>query len=393
MIINVANDITKQQGIQQSYVASDVSAGGTGVPTKNVAGFTNQWAIQFGQTGEETAEIMIISGAPSGTTTNYGTSPSHPGGTLLFSHAQDTPMYQIHYDQIIVNRSTAGTAGPFSALATVSITPDSPYTSYNDASGAATYAYYTQFYNSVSGDTSGSSSIFIPGGPTFYSFHKLKQRVKDKLTSAGFIRNDDIIGDWINEWYEQMVNTALKVNQNYMLGTAAYSFGTAGYGTVTAVDFKQPQKFEVSYDAGVTWTPSPEIPYQQFSNLDIFTALNPNHSWLGETVFQVLPPSAGGSVRLTYGQRFTPLVNDADELTQTLKGYTTSCVEYCLAVAYGLDQKDQDYQLHMQNHLQGKQDFISEITPRDQSGPKTINLIEGLSGMNEDIEISPDVVF
>ncbi len=393
MILSVSNDITKQQGIQQTYVSSAISAGGTASPVKNIDGFTNQWAIQLGQTGEETAEIMIVSGVPSGTTLNFGTSPAHTAGTLFFSHAQDTPIYQLHYDQVVFSRSTAGTVGPFSALSTVNIQPDSLYTTYNDQNGAATYAYFTQYYNSVTTDLSGSSSIFIPGGPTFYSYQKLKQRVKDKLYSAGYIRDDTLIGDWVNEWYEIMTNAALKVNQNYMLGTVGIGFGTAGFGTVTSTDFKQPIKFEISYDNGVTYTASREMPFQQFSAFDFFSPNDPIHSWLGETVFQILPASTGGSVRLTYGQRFSPLVNDADELTQTLKAYTTSCVEYALSVAYGLDQKDAESQQHYQLYGQGKADFISEVQPRDLSTEKNINLVEGLTGMHEAMDISGDIVF
>ncbi len=124
MLLSIANDLTKIQGIQQSYVASAVMAGGTQVPTKNIAGFNANWAVQFGQTGEETAEILNLVNS-SGSVLNFGTSAGNPAGTLLFNHAQDTPMYQIHYDQIVINRSTSGTVGPFSALATVSIQPDS----------------------------------------------------------------------------------------------------------------------------------------------------------------------------------------------------------------------------------------------------------------------------
>lgn len=384
MIISLSNDLTKQTGIQQTYVASAISAGGTSSPVKNIAGFTNQWAVGIGMVGEETAEIMLISGAPSGTQLNFGTSPSHTGGTFLYAHAQDTPLYQIHYDQVVFYRSTAGTGGPFSSLATVSIQPDSPYTQYDDSTGAAGYAYYAQYYNSVTGDLSGSSSIFVPGGPTFYSLQKLRQRVKDKLYAAGYIRNDDLITDWINEWYELMTNAAIKVNQGYMLGTALYSFGTAGLGTVTASNFKQPVKFEVTYD-GTLYIPSTEIQLQTFSENDYFNTAIPHHAWIGETVFEVLPHQVAGSVKLTYAQRFTPLSEDSDEVTQTLKAYTTSCVEYCLSVAYGLDQKDAESGQHYQLFDRGKADFVAEITPRDQTGIKTIAITESVSGMDDDL--------
>jgi len=385
MILNVQNSLTQQQGIQQTYLGSVIVPGNTSALVRNPAGFNGSWMVQFGQTGEETAEILPIT-TISGTTMNFGTSASNPGGTFLYNHDLDTPIYQIHYDQIVINRSTSGTGGPFTALATVNITPDSQYTQYNDSTGAVGYAYAVQFYNSLNGDLSGSSSVFIPGGPTFYSLQALRQRIKDKLYSAGYIRDDTLITSWINEAYEMMQNAAIKVNQGYMLGTAAYGFGTNGLGTVTDSYFKQAVKVEITYDQGVTYSLSREIPVNEFIEMDYYSAFTPRHSWIGETTFEILPHQQAGSAKITYAQRFTPLVNDSDELTLTLKAYTTAFVEYCLGVAYGLDQKDAESQQHMQIYLALKNDFIAEVTPRDQSGIKMIQMAESLSGGEDDLE-------
>ncbi len=386
MLINIDNSgLYKAQGIQQTYVASAISAGGTSSPVKNIAGMNNQWAQGFGQLGEETAEIMIISGAPSGTALNFGTSPSHTGGTFLFAHAQDTPIYQIHYDQIVINRSITGTGGAFSALATVSITPDSQFTSYNDASGAVTYAYAVQYYNSVSGDLSGSSSMFVPGGPTFYSLQSLRKRTKDKLYSAGYIKDDSLIDSWINEGIEDFSNAAIKVNQEYMLGTATYGFGTSGLGTITDTSFIRPVKCEVTYDGGVSWINSRKMPLREYSESDYFSVSTPRHIWTGDTTFMIAPHTQAGSARITYAVRFTPLVNDSDELTQTLKAYTTAFVEYALSVAYGLDQKDGESQQHYQIYEQNKANFVAQVTPRDLTGAETIDITSSVSGLDDDI--------
>jgi hypothetical protein len=327
---------------------------------------------------------MLISSSPSGTMLNFGTSPSHTAGTLLYGHAQDTPIYQIHYDQLILNRSTTGTAGAFSPLATISLQPDNQYTQYNDSTGAVGYAYYAQYYNSVTGETTGSSSIFTPGGPTFYSLQKIRQRIKDKLYSAGYVRDDSLITDWINEWMENMTNQAIKVNQGYLLGTNAYSFGTAGLGTITDTYFKQAVKVEVTWD-GVTYIPSREMAMREFSESDFFNAFAPRHVWVGENVFEILPHTMAGSAKFTYAQRFTPLVNDSDEPPLTLKAYTTSATEYALSVAYGLDQKDAESQQHYQQYMKGQEDFISQITPRDQTGMKMIDIVESVSGTEDDL--------
>lgn len=395
MLLTVANNITQQPSTLQTYLAGTVAPGVTSLPVKNPLGFNNNWAIQLGQVGEESAEVQFMQSA-SGTVMTLGTSPLN-AGTVLYGHNSDTPIYQIHYDQVVFLRSTSGTGGTPSAIGTVPIDPSSQVTEFNDSSGASTYAYQVQYYNSLNGDLSGTSSWFTPGGPTFYSLQKIRQRIKDKLYSAGFVRSDDIFTDWINECYEQMNNAAIKVNESYAQGTAIINVtsGTSGLGTITQTDFKNITKFEVSYDAGNTFTPTSEVKNWSFGDLDFFSGLDPKHVWTGDTTFKILPPPGNTTscqVRISYSQRFNPLVNDSDEVIMPLKPYTTAFVEYCLGVAYGLDQKDAESQQHYQTYAAIKADFIAESTPRDFTGPKTIDLVEELSGMNEDLALSAEMV-
>lgn len=377
MLLNVENSLSRQPSTQVSYLSTNGTAGGTVWPVKNIAGINNQWAQQIGQTGEEQAEIVVVSGAPAGTAFNSS-------GTAKFSHPMDTPIYQIHYDKVVFLRSTAGTAGTATALATVAITPDSFYTQYDDTSGAATYAYQTQYYNSASGDLSGTSPWFIPGGPSFYSRQKLRDRVKHDLANATYIKNDDTIHDWITEWTEEMTNSALKVNKAYSAGTAQYSFGTAGLGTITAPLFKYASKIEITSD-GVTWRQTTELPMNRYSSTDIYSSISPRHSWQGDTVFQILPNGNAGTARMNLGQINTPMTSDSDELAQFLRSYTRGCIEYCLYKAKDLDQKDTEADRNYQKHLMIKKDFVAEITPRDFTGPQFIDIVDGDTGMESDI--------
>lgn len=382
MILSTQNLLDQQANIS-TYTANNLGVGGTAINVKNIAGLTNQYAIQIGRTGEEQAEIQVISGAPSGTTVNTS-------GTIKYPHPVDTPIYQIHYDQIIFKRSTDGTAGTATALTngTVSITPDSLFTEFDDTSGASTYAYKTQFRNSVSGDVSAESAWFVPGGAKFYSLQRLRDRGRRNLYNSGYIKDDQTINDWINEWIEQMTNEALNLNQTYSSGTAAYAFGTAGLGTITAPLFKYASKIEITSD-GNTWIPSTEIPNNQFSDNDIFSSNSPRHSWQGDTVFRVLPFGNAGTARMTLGQLQNELVDDDAELAQYLRGYTTGCQEYLLYRAKSLDQKEQVAEGHYLKFIQNKADFVRHITPRDQTGPKSINIIEG-TGREDDILISDE---
>lgn len=376
MILSVDNNLDRLLSTLSSHTAANLSAGGTAIPVKNLNSFTAQYAVQIGKTGEEQSEIQII-------TTPSGTILPLNSGTLVYDHPLDTPVFQIHYDKIIFNRSTSGTAGTATALATVSITPDSLYTEYNDASGAATYAYITQYYNSVSGDLSSESDWFTPSGPSFYSLQKLRDRIKGRLPSSEFIRQDSDIDDWINEWLEELNTAAVKVNKDYLLGTTSIAFGTAGLGTITASDFMYARKVEVTYDGGVSYTNSHNIPVNEYSETDTFSSLDPRHSWQGDTVVRVLPAGDGGTVRITYSKGEAVLVDDTDELPYPMRRYTRSFINYGLYAAKDLDQKaeaEKDYQ----KALKIKSDFINEITPRDQTGPQTINFTETLSGFQED---------
>lgn len=372
MLLSVQNNLDSLPQTLYSYLSSAHIAGGTTVNVKNINSFTDQYAIQIGKTGQEMSEIKIISGVPAGTSLNTS-------GTLTYDHPLDTPVFQIHYDKIIFKRSTTGTAGSASPLATVSITPDSLYTEYNDTSGAVSYAYKTQYYNSVSSDVSSESDWFLASGPSFYSLQKLRDRARKALYNSTYITDDTVIDDWINEWLEEMTNVAIKANRGYALGTAQYAFGTAGYGTITEAGFKQANKFEITYD-GITYVTSAEIPLNQYSEGDVFSTIYPAHSWEGETVFRTLPFGQAGTVRLSFGKLNTPMQDDSDELPQSLRGYTTGCIEYVLYRAYDNDNKDQQADKHFNRYLAKKGDFQNEITPRDQTGAHLINMVEPLTG-------------
>lgn len=383
MLLSVENTLQYLPTTQFSYTSANISTGGTSIPVKNLNAFTAQYGVQIGRTGEEQSEIIVID-TPSGTAL-----PTYAGGTLLYNHNLDTPVYSIHYDQIIFKRSTVGTSGTAVAIATTNITPDSKYTEYNDTSGAATYAYKTQYFNSISGDLSTESDWFVPSGPTYYSLQKMRQRTKDALYNAGYLQDDAVIDDWVNEWLEEMTNSAIKVNQAYSVGTVSVAFGTAGLGTITDSTFKQPIKMELTFD-GTLYTNSLEIPVNQWSTKEFYSAVFPRHYWMGDVIFGVLPIGNAGTARVTFAKRNTPLSNDSDELPFSLRSYTTSCVNYALSRAYDKDNKSEQADKYYNKYLKSRNDFVNEITPRDQSGPKFIDFLDGLSGRNDDTSLGTD---
>ncbi len=376
MILKVENNLDSLS--QYSYTSSNVASGGTVVPVKNLNNFTAQHAIQIGKTGEEQTEIVLLaSGAPSGTALNTA-------GTIKYSHPKDTPVFDINYNQVIFKRSTDGTAGTATALTsgTVNITPDSLYTEFDDTSGLSTYAYKTRFLNSATGAETSDSDWFVPGGPTFYSKQKLRQRIKDKLYSSAFIKSDDVIDDWIQEWLEEMNTAAVKVNRDYLLGTTNVAIGTSGLGTITTADFMYARKIEVTTD-GANYTQTKKIDLTRYDDNDTFSANDPHHAWQGDNLIQFLPKNIGGTARIIYSKGEAVMDNETDELPFPMRRYTRGFIEYGLYCAYDNDEKDMKAEFHYGKAQKIKNDFINEITPRDFTGVEMMDIDEPLSGMQE----------
>ena len=374
MILKVQNNLDQQA--LYSYSSVNISSGGTVVPVKNINAFTAEYAIQIGKTGEEQAEVVLLAaGAPSGTALNTA-------AALRFDHAIDTPVYGINYNQIIFKRSTDGTAGTATAIATVSITPDSQYTEYNDTSGAATYAYKTRFKNSATGQESSDSDWFVPGGPTFYSKAKLRQRIKNRLYDSSYIESDDVIDDWINEWLEEMNTAAVKVNNGYLLGTTNVAIGTTGLGTITAQDFMYAEKIEVTTD-GANYLRSTKTDMTRYDDTTSFTGADPYHSWQGDNLLQFLPKSIGGTARIVYSKGQAILDNEGDELPFPMRRYTRGFIEYGLYCAYDNDEKADTSDRHYVKAQKIKSDFINEITPRDKTGVQMMDIDEAISGFDD----------
>jgi len=373
MILKVQNNLDQQA--LYSYSSVNISSGGTTVPVKNINAFTTQHAVQLGKTGEEQAEIVLLaSGAPSGTALNTA-------GTLRFDHAIDTPIYDVNYNQIIFKRSTSGTAGTATGIATVSITPDSQYTEYDDTSGATTYAYMTRFRNSATGSESSDSDWFVPGGPTFYSKAKLRNRIKERLFDTGYIKSDDVIDDWVNEWLEEMNTAAVKVNNGYLLGTTTVAIGTTGLGTITASDFMYAEKIEVTGD-GINYTRSTKTDMTRFDDNTSFSGADPYHSWQGDNLIQFLPKSIGGTAQIIYSKGHAILDEEGDELPYPMRRYTRGFIEYGLYCAYDNDEKADTSDRHYSKAQKIKSDFINEITPRDRTGIQMMDIDEAVSGFD-----------
>lgn len=374
MLIKTRN--TQQVNVPKTFLTNLEVAGTNVLRWQNPSGFNASWAIQVGDTGEQQSEVVLLGAA----------TPAGTAGTLtantLYEHPSDTPVYAIKYDQVVFERSTSGTAGTATPIGTVTYQPDQPFTQFDDTTGASTYAYRTRYRNSVLAVQTSQSDWITPTGFTFYSLASMRRRIKDKLWNSDYIKDDLTIDNWINEWKDEMSNAVISVNQEYAMGTVDVGFGTSGLGTISTADFAQVRRFEVTYN-GVDYYLSSKLKTNDFTPTQTFDSSTPQHNWLGDTVFQVHPSDTSGTARLTFYRFGTTLVNDTDELPLPMRSYTKSFVQYGLSQALFKDSKVVESQKAMIEANTDKLSFVSNIVPRDQSGPELITLTDVTTGEDD----------
>ena len=372
MQIKVLNNLHEES--PKTFLSTSVASSATSITIRNNGGFTTSYAIQVGEVGQELSEVVI--GTPTGST-NINTP------ALSFAHPADTPVYQLKFNQVVFQKSTAGTSGTATGITdgTVTYQADSLYTVFDDTAGASTDAFRTRFRNSTLGSQTGQSDWITPAGFSFYSLAKLRERVKEKLWSATYL-TDSVVDNWVNEWKDEMVMVAISTNEDYSMGTIDVGFGTAGLGTVATADFNQIRRFEVTYN-GNDFYLSTRKNSNDFLPNQTFSSVHPYHNWLGDTIFQVRPAESGGTARVSFYRFGTTMVNDTDELPLPLRPYTKSFVYYALAQAYLKDNKSDYYDKMMIVSNASKNTFINQLSPRDKSGPQMIDLVENITSDDE----------
>lgn len=373
MKIQVSNLATST--VPKTFLAVSQNAAVGTIYTKNTNGFSANWAVQIGETGESQTEVILANGAsPSGTQIVLAANTS-------FEHPQDTPVYAIKYNQVVFTKAIAGTTpGTSGAITngTVGLTANFPYTQFDDTTASTTDYFRTYFLNSATTGSTSYSDWQSPAGYSFYSLASITNRVRNKLWDSKFIRTDDPIHDWINEWRDKMASAVTNLNEDFALGSVAVPFGTNGLGTITTADFDQPRRVWVSYD-GVNNYQSTKAAINEYNPDENFTASHPYHAWLGDTVISINPGGIG-TANIVYYQFGTTLVNDTDTLPQPMRPFTDSFVNYALAQALFKDDKMTEYDRMITACGSAKTDFVTKNANRDKTGPTYIKMVEAVDG-------------
>ena len=373
MIIKTENLLTEDAPRTELSFAE---AGTTVLRLKNVNGFSESWAIQVGETGEEKTEVRLLKAAAVSGTDGTVTAAT------TFDHPADTPIYATKYDQVVFERSTDGTTGTASPMddGTVTIQADSKFTQFDDTSGSASYGYRVYFRNSVLEVTTTESDWLTSAGLGFYTLGKIRERSRRKMLNSDSII-DDQIDDWTNEWLEKMTNTAIDVNEDYALGTTEVGFsGTTQEGAITADDFKQVRR--AWHKTGSENYRMTKMDFIDFDPNETFNETAPYYYMKGDTTIGRQPHGVSGTIGLTYYKLNATLSNDTDTLPVAMRGYTSSFIKYNEAQAKKDDNKHKEA---MELEAQAEFDrinFRKEITNRNKSGPTYIDFVEGIPNDN-----------
>ena len=164
--------------VARTFMTIDQTAVGTSLTSGSIVGISDGDYILLGEFGQDTAEIVRVSGAPSGSTITLT-------GNTVFVHLRNTPIYRLDRNQVEFSRATTLT-GSKSVLATVSILASSVYTVYEDQTNTTGYGF-GRAKNSADSTYSNYSESYPYAG---YSAQTMKSIFDSCLRDLGLVDSD-----------------------------------------------------------------------------------------------------------------------------------------------------------------------------------------------------------
>lgn len=371
MFIRIKN--TQTISSPKSNLSAAIQAGANVIPVKNINDYQINYFTQLGQTGEERSEIVQVAGTPSGGT--------FAAGATRYPHPTDTPAFAIKYNKIVVKRSTSGTAGSATNYGTVDITPDQPFTQFEDSTAQSGYAYKTAFYNSVLDVYSSESNWITTSGYSPYSRGGLRNAVRQRIKNIPGVEDGDI-DLFLNEYMEMMRNAAVQVNEDYGLGTLNVTVGAGTQEYQITDDLHRSPARVWMISAGGT------VPY-----LPIFTAdidptneysWNPRFYLPGDNTIGFIPvPNAPGTAQIIQNVLDEQLDSDDDQIPRPMKPYRTGFIDYATAMCYRQDGKDALADSREVLAMRKIDMFKAEIDPRQRMTNEQVVMVDATDFIND----------
>lgn len=342
----------------KTYISKDY-ASGTTLTVKNTSGYAANDYILAGRFGVEQTEVLQIASITNKTTLVLIASGS-------FSHATDTTITKIDYNQFKVYRSTTGAGGIYAVLSTENLLVDEAENSYYDSTAINPYSYKFSYYNSTTTQESVFSDEIPFGGYPPYALKSMQDTILEMFDDQDqqFI-NRNLITTWLNECYSQVQFAITDSDSPYFVAsttitsTGDISYDLSSYGML-AIYF-----IEVSNDSGVTYketiTPTD---FRMENNGGIASS----HAYtLAGTTISIAPNLTTGKVmRIWYLINPVILVNPTDELIDPFKRMTYIFIDYCMMRAHEKDRKMNELAIYY------KTKFNTYFVMNPQTGPVSV---------------------
>jgi hypothetical protein len=159
----------------------------------------------IGEMGHEKSEIVTIA--------SVSAEEGLVVSALKFSHPVDTPVYILPFDKVQFYRSTGGSDGNYTEIATVDMDVDNSNkkTVYDDVTGLATYYYKVRFYHSLQLYASDYSGIIKGSG---YGRQSVGHICNSFLSEVSDLNQDTItkteLIEWLNECSDDLITRGKK---------------------------------------------------------------------------------------------------------------------------------------------------------------------------------------
>ena len=368
--------------IEKTYLSIAESAGTTTHQVKNASNFLSDDRVLIGEMGHEKSEILTVASV---------TSTSIVTGGTLYPHDANSPIYRLRYDQVKFYRSTDGSDGTYSLLATVDIDVDQAEltTAYDDTTGLSSYYYKIAYYHSVT-TLESSLSDPIPGsgfdrGTTGYFIDQFLTEVGD--TKQEYVSRNEILG-WLGDVNDDLMMGVSKP-YNWLRTRSAYArtadqgyinFPTDDNGEITMWKI---DRIRHNFNDGVTdvMETLTAIPIEEFEILygdnDATTNDRLKHYAIDESTDKIrLGPTpattSGGALYIYYWTTINAIDSEGDRFqTPNQKLYKS----YCLHKFYRKKQtQDSSFKVTADDYAR---EYVSDkfklkgVDRRDQGTPRS----------------------
>ena len=198
--IDIPNQLDRKVS---TYLSDNIASGVTTIPVDNANDFTaDDILVLVSSVGAENSEIVQSSGHSDTSLTTLATKQPHSRGDIIT---------EIKYDQIVVEKSST-IDGTYAELATKTFYTTQQNTVFYDEDGLVGDYYKVQWKNSITGDTSDSST---PISVTSYPENSAAKIIFPVLKAMGVSDNDTKI---TAEFCLSAVDDARKFTQGKLFG-------------------------------------------------------------------------------------------------------------------------------------------------------------------------------